>query len=1539
MTVTPPTETAELDFPNQEAAPPNPEILAAQLEQQRAEEREQEEEERREKERQEEQRKEDERLKEEEKIKQEERRKEEERIKEEKRKEQEARELKELEERLERERKEEEERLERERKEEEERLEQERREEEERLENERREREEQERKDRERREQERLEQERIEKERQEQERLEKEREEQERIERERQEAERREKERLEIERLEKERLEKLEQERLEIERQEQERIEKERLEREEQERLEKERIEKERLERIEKERQEQEQLERELEQERLEQERIEKEEEERREKERLELIETEKQAQERLEQEKREKEEKEKKRLEKARLKKEKLERERKKREEERLEKERLEKEEKDRLEAERIEKERLRKEQLEKERLEKERLEKEKIEQERLERERLEKERLEKERLEKERLAKEKAEKKRIEKERLEKEREEKERLEKERIEQERLEKERIEKERQERREKEKQEKARREKEKKERLEKERIEKERLEKERIEKERQERERLEKEREEKEREEKEKQERERKEKEKQERERVERERQEKERQEKERKEKEKQEKEKADKKMDAKNQVDIFAEDDALIGNGVAAKKPVSPKTASPVPSAKKVLTGASIFDDDDEPELFSTPAPKVVKKRKPRTATIEAPKSAKPAATAKDAQVASPDKPAETTKKITKTKRKSTTATAVPEPAPVPAEPAPAQDAPIPDAEIAQPAEAPAAQEPAQANATPAQDPAQVDSVAQPTTPPSSRSITSSASTSSSNLQAPSSGNPQSTSPASGARTSANDVFSVSSISRSAGAMFKDFDRFTKKTVHQVQEQIAKTDKMMDKVLSPTAASTSATSLPLFPTSSTPSALPTYPSAPSLPLTSTSLPPSPAAPSPVSALSHSSGEVPSDSAPLNWWETAAQNLTQKQLHHGLAHAWDTTVQHTTDELPEKNDTTFEPKKKNKKEVWDATVHPTPAPAPAPAPATTPSGQRATDPLTKITHDALVAFRKDNGTTEVLFPFLKLWIAQFKPAEFPLSQLGSENAKNLQTEFAQVSDLANACFEFQIFEGSPENFIVEYFSFLDVDQVIAACMQHRLGDCFGVVFKLDEEKAPQRDANLVALERFLRDRDGYNAQALLRSTKKSLMFSARILPQFFESAPKDAINYTVSLYPKIRPWFVEWRISENLPRYYIDYLTALLSTREECRKNQNFVHSFFGHCLRTAAPNREDLFSNSQPVRGAHKREWGYAESLIEVIQNEYQVYSRNSEHLQHMCEKAGFFPGLLQLYLLHGQIRQAVDLVVCTDDEPGLFHVLSDSSDSEMWSCAMQRMQQMRADFAQPNPESEFAITKDAFLKFMIRRLGPLPAMQLLLKETEFAKSGISHEAYKVFTTMGKVEIREKRPLVYEMLSTIDSYLWSRKPKAVCPQIRYVFELESSLQDASLQNVNLQNANMQFPQQPSTLPSYLDQPSIPGTPVALKFDLENFPVFYEEATGHWGAETEFSNGTCPLCTLPLLENPEGSGLGLGSGPTVLIFPKCGHAFHGFCNENDHACSVCVVNNITPWSSATKSSHSSQYSI
>ena len=107
-------------------------------------------------------------------------------------------------------------------------------------------------------------------------------------------------------------------------------------------------------------------------------------------------------------------------------------------------------------------------------------------------------------------------------------------------------------------------------------------------------------------------------------------------------------------------------------------------------------------------------------------------------------------------------------------------------------------------------------------------------------------------------------------------------------------------------------------------------------------------------------------------------------------------------------------------------------------------------------------------------------------------------------------------------------------------------------------------------------------------------------------------------------------------------------------------------------------------------------------------------------------------------------------------------------------------------SSDSEMWCFAMQRIQQMRTDFtpthALPVLESEFAITKDGFLKFMIRRLGPLHAMQLLLKETEFAKGGISHEAYKVYVAPSFCPLFRPHLLfffIYQLYHIYTIFLW----------------------------------------------------------------------------------------------------------------------------------------------------------------
>jgi len=218
-----------------------------------------------------------------------------------------------------------------------------------------------------------------------------------------------------------------------------------------------------------------------------------------------------------------------------------------------------------------------------------------------------------------------------------------------------------------------------------------------------------------------------------------------------------------------------------------------------------------------------------------------------------------------------------------------------------------------------------------------------------------------------------------------------------------------------------------------------------------------------------------------------------------------------------------------------------------------------------------------------------------------------------------------------------------------------------------------------------------------------------------------------------------------------------------------------------------------------------------------------------------------------------------------------------------------------------------------------QPNWE----ISKDMVVNFMVQKIGPVSTVHLLFEVPEFAKSGISPHAYKRFTKMGRSALCDKKALVNEILSRVDSYLWSRKPTVISPQIRAIFELESGT--ASSPN-NVPNAKPR-----DQMPFFLD----PQAESPLKFDLgpsTSFPQFYEEASGHWGVETDFAGGTCAHCTLPLLENPEG-GLGLGSGPTIVVFPKCGHAFHNFCIEGDKACTMCLMNNMTTWISNVARNH------
>lgn len=89
----------------------------------------------------------------------------------------------------------------------------------------------------------------------------------------------------------------------------------------------------------------------------------------------------------------------------------------------------------------------------------------------------------------------------------------------------------------------------------------------------------------------------------------------------------------------------------------------------------------------------------------------------------------------------------------------------------------------------------------------------------------------------------------------------------------------------------------------------------------------------------------------------------------------------------------------------------------------------------------------------------------------------------------------------------------------------------------------------------------------------------------------------------------------------------MKPWFVEWKLGDDSGLYveyqhkrstslisrlfhltFVSYLSELLTTREDCRKSPNFIHTYFGHCLRHAAPPTDSLYLHGHAVKGTHSK-------------------------------------------------------------------------------------------------------------------------------------------------------------------------------------------------------------------------------------------------------------------------------------------------------------------------------------------
>lgn len=450
-----------------------------------------------------------------------------------------------------------------------------------------------------------------------------------------------------------------------------------------------------------------------------------------------------------------------------------------------------------------------------------------------------------------------------------------------------------------------------------------------------------------------------------------------------------------------------------------------------------------------------------------------------------------------------------------------------------------------------------------------------------------------------------------------------------------------------------------------------------------------------------------------------------------------------------------------------------------------------------------------------------------------------------------------------------------------------EAFITTYFPLLLLQRIYSVCNRFGASQLISFIYQLDQDYADETQKTFVSLlDEYLSNNDALGALSIIKR-KNDLGLVLKYIHRIFTLNPKELIDYCVDCYPNIQPANVEF-VRQSHPQLYLLYLTQIIRNHPECKMNTNLVETWFELNLMDGAPPSSELYNNQNlPKLNAYQHYWAHSQILDEVIANP-KLYSYVPSHLRLFCLKYGYFRGLIDLYLQSNDTVKAIDLILQTDDLPSFLKIANGVVlDSSLWKHTFVQLQKLD----EKDDKEERSITKDIVANQMIISLGVFECLEIL-KEIPACTEGISHSVYRNFIQKGNIE-KQQATLLTDMVENIDSYLWSARPTAIAPQIRYLLDKE------------IEKAHNLLPYVQTFKNS--EKPE-------LKFD-QNVPLprFYEESATHWGVLAPISNRNCAHCSLPVnqqIKNPS----------TIVIYP-CGHSYHEFCIPGFDACVQCLSQN------------------
>lgn len=325
-------------------------------------------------------------------------------------------------------------------------------------------------------------------------------------------------------------------------------------------------------------------------------------------------------------------------------------------------------------------------------------------------------------------------------------------------------------------------------------------------------------------------------------------------------------------------------------------------------------------------------------------------------------------------------------------------------------------------------------------------------------------------------------------------------------------------------------------------------------------------------------------------------------------------------------------------------------------------------------------------------------------------------------------------------------------------------------------------------------------------------------------------------------------------------------------------------LPQMLSSFRKYLENEEVRWEWVTQCLQSV-DNSSMKCTCGAPGHNSHKASWPMHEHLKAVLCNDDWISSRSLE----LCRAHTFWPGYLRaLKCLGFRTEHLVAVVQLGDTDllsaDGTLGFLPESP--EEWKLAVELVRRQHADDSKdvvlqclfcsaPMPVAQDAGSTPFFtVEFVARRMLSSVGFEqtsALLHEMELPWDSLSRGFYLSCALLTLID-QQQAALSHRMLSRLESYIWSRRPVTLPPQVADVLDREKQglaghdeLTDAQLQ-----------------------------------------ASFVEEPDSHWGGSVPLLSD-CIVCGVPL---------GTTFGARGVVMYHCGHSFHDGCVPSG-SCVVC----------------------